>query len=95
MQAYCLAGACTSCEETSARSDMRRFLQEACSVVPFILVDAHTGRVLAQAGVDLAAIVAAGADLHSAQLPLQDANGDSVAVLMLSITAVCGLSQPF
>lgn len=54
-------------------------------VVPFSLVDASSGSILAQAGVDLGALAVAAQDLEGAELPLADSEGRTVAMLTLSI----------
>lgn len=71
-------------------------MQACCGgggIVPFSLVDASTGCIAAQAGVDLGAMTTAAQDLESAELPLEDADGIVIAVLTLSIAAHAALEQ--
>lgn len=55
-------------------------------IMPVSLVDAASGRTLAQGGVDLRAVCAAGTDIESGQLPLEDARGNVLAVLVFSLS---------
>lgn len=62
-------------------------------VMPVSLVDAASGRTLAQGGVNLQAVYAGGSDIDSGQLPLEDAHGSVLAALVFSLSLCSAASQ--
>lgn len=86
--AYCLAVTPKDGGATSfAATERQRFMTvPGGGIMPVSLVDAASGRTLAQGGVDLRAVCAAGTDIESGQLPLEDARGNVLAVLVFSLS---------
>jgi hypothetical protein len=92
MQAYCLAAASAGAADSGvacAGSLMWHFLTTpGDGLLPLRLLDAGSGTSLARGGIDLQAVCTVDSDLRRGELPLEDADGEIVAKLVISIS-VC------
>ncbi len=97
MQAFCLAAAPAGAAGSEADRTgllMWQFLTTPDDgLISMRLMDAHSGACLAQGGVDLAAVCAAGNDIEHGELPLEDCRGRTVATLTVSISVCAAFEQ--
>ena len=97
MQAYCLASAPAGAAGSKADRAgllMWQFLTKPDDgVISMRLLDAQSGTSLAQGGVDLTAVCAAGGDIEHGELPLEDLDGKTVATLTVSISVCAAFKQ--
>lgn len=97
LQAYCLAATPAGAavyEAHAAADEMREFMTAPWgALMPVSLADAVTGQLLAQGGVDLKAVWAAGDDIEHGELPLENVHGDAVAVLIFNLRVCAVVSE--
>lgn len=97
MQAYCLAAAlvgAASIEAEHAGLLMWQFpTTPGDGLISMRMLDAQSGASLAQGGVDLTAVCAAGSDIEHGELPLENLDGKTVAMLTVSISVCAAFKQ--
>jgi hypothetical protein len=97
MQAYCLAAAPADAAHIEADRAALLMWQSLTTpgdgLISMRLLDAQSGVGLAQGGVDLAAVCAAGSDIEHGELPLEDPDGRILAMLTVSISVCAAFKQ--